>query len=162
MSSPLPITYIGVALNTAQGFPMQWSIVLSDTEQFNGTMLCGTLIDSVNGWVESWHWCRQSLTTLAPYLSVLGIIKVGQVFLSTRDTHQIISNQVWNAQGGKGGAVYPPTDEFVRLNVEFLWNKRAISLPPSVMGNFKNYITGLTIKLREAHTGTQYSVIPIV
>jgi hypothetical protein len=155
-------TYIGIAFNTAHGFPMQWSIVLSDNERFNGTMLCGTLIDSVNGWVESWRWCRQSLTTLAPYLSVLGIIKVGKVDRPVRDIHHSIFNKVWNAQDGKGGAMYPPTNEFVRLNLLYLCNERTISFPPGVMDNFTNYITGLTRKLQEKHTGTQYSIIPIV
>ena len=159
--STFPTTYVGIALNTAQGFPIQWSIVLSDNEEFNGIMLCGTVIDSVNGWVESWSWCRQSLTTLAPYLSVLGIIKVGKVCLSAKDIHRLISNKVWTAQGGKRDA-YPPTQEFVRLNVLYLYNQRAISLPPSVMGNFIDHITGLSHNLQRLHTGTQYSVISIV
>ena len=146
-------TYIGIAFNTANGFPMQWSIVLSDNEQFNGTMACGTLFDTVNGWVESWRTCTGNLTVLAPYLSVLGIIKVGKVDCPVRDMKYFIYNKVWKTQASPSGngPRYPPTDEYVRDSLLYLCGQRIISLPPSVTGNFVNHIAALLPRLQGGH-----------
>jgi hypothetical protein len=107
-------TYIGIAFYTSKEYPMQWVIVLSSRQQFDGTVWCGTLIDSVNGRVESWRSCEHSPATFAPHLSFLGIVMVGKVDRPASDIQGSIFNKVWKEQDSRRGKdQYPPTDEYV-------------------------------------------------
>ena len=158
-------TYIGIAFYTSKEFPMQWVIVLSSRQQFDGTVWCGTLIDSVNGRVESWRACEHSPATFAPYLSFLGIVMVGKVDRPASDIQGSIFNKVWKEQDSRRGKdQYPPTDEYVCWALLHLCNEKTITLPPLVKNNFSGHFAERLSKLRERSRSkvTQYLIIPIV
>ncbi|KAF8473727.1 hypothetical protein DFH94DRAFT_764100 [Russula ochroleuca] len=162
----MPPTHIGIAFYTLDGFPRQWVIVLSSCQHFNSTVWCGTIIDSVNGWVESWAICENSPATFAPHLSLLGVIKVETVNKEASDIVRSISNLAWKAQESRncnGGKKYPPSDEYVRQVVLHLCRERTITLPPRVKVTFTTHIEGRISKLREKSASkiNMYPIIPI-
>jgi hypothetical protein len=128
-------------------------------------MVWRTLIDSVNGRVESWRSCEHSPATFAPHLSFLGIVMVGKVDRPASDIQGSIFNKVWKEQDSRRGKdQYPPTDEYVCWALLHLCNEKTITLPPLVTNNFSGHFAERLSKLRKRSRSkvTQYLIIPIV
>jgi hypothetical protein len=158
-----PSTHIGIAFYALNGFPVQWVIVLSSCKRFDSaTVWCGTVIESVNGFVESWNECDKSPATFAPYLSFLGIVMVEKVEKQASDIRQSISKLEWKAQNP--GDKYPPSDEYVRRVLLHLCTEKIISLPRRVKNNLSRHIIDRLSKLREKTLSkiNVYPIIPIV
>jgi hypothetical protein len=159
-------TYIGIALYTLNGFPTQWVIVLSSCQLFDSNVWCGTVIDSVNGWVQSWTKLECSPAAFAPHLFLSGVIMVQKANRLPTDIKQsIISNLAWRAQEPRrDGTDYPPSDEYVRQVLLHLCKEKTISLPPRVKIHFAEHVRERLSKLQERPISKidQYPIIPIV
>jgi hypothetical protein len=162
-------SHIGIAFFTADGFPVQWVIVLSSSEDsskpFNGPVWCGTLIESVNGRVESWRHCEQGLTTFSPDLLIFGVVTVGKVGLPARDIRGSIFNRAWTAQDSRNsndGSKYPPTDAYVRRVLFYLCDIKTISLPARVKNNFSGHIAGLLSRIGECRMSRVVTTCPVI
>lgn len=158
-------TYIGIALYALNGFPMQWVIVLSTCQRFDSNVWCGTVINSVNGCVESWTKLESSPATFAPHLFLTGIIMVQKADRLPTDIKQsIISNLAWRAEERRDVNDYPPSDEYVRQVLLHLCKERTISLPARVKIHFAEHIRERLSKLqaRPISKINQYPIIPIV
>ncbi|KAH9974930.1 hypothetical protein BGW80DRAFT_1299094, partial [Lactifluus volemus] len=57
--------HIGVAFYSLPNFPIQWTLLLSESQDFSGHVLCGVVSETVNGFGLSWT-SSTSLTTLNP------------------------------------------------------------------------------------------------
>ena len=158
-------TYIGIAFYALEGYPMHWVIVLSTCQRFDSTVLCGTVIESVNGWVESWTKSEKSPATFAPYMSLLGVIMVEKVNMLADDIIRSISNLPWKVKTSRvDGYKYPPSHEYVLQVLLHLCKEKTITLPPRVKHNPEKHIKERLSKLQEkpvSKTNT-YSIIPIV
>jgi len=160
---PPPVfTHIGIAFFTADGFPMQASIVLSTDMWFRDTVLCGTVIESANGWVESWKECDRS--PVEPYLTLLGIIGVAKVEKTPTQVLRAISSLRWTAldcRASGGSYKHPYSNDYVRRVVLHLCNKKIISLPQNVKNDLDWCITEILVKLR-LRQASNFNVIPFV
>ncbi|KAF8496152.1 hypothetical protein F5888DRAFT_1705908 [Russula emetica] len=85
-----------------EGFRVHSTIVLSTHKHFDdGTISCGTVIETLEGWVVSWKNCVKSPAALEPYLNLMGVITVGKVDQRRQalpDTLRSISNLIWNVR----------------------------------------------------------------
>jgi hypothetical protein len=162
-------TNIGIAFYTANGFPVQWVIVLSSSadpsKPFDGPVWCGTLIESVNGRVESWRQCEQGLITFSPHLFLFGVVNVGNINQPESNIRGSIFNRAWSAQdsrSGTNGGKYPPTDAYVRQVLSYLCQKKAISLPPRVKNNFSGHFEGLLSRIGECRMSNMVNTCPVI
>jgi hypothetical protein len=69
--------HIGVAFYSLPNFPIQWTLLLSESQDFSGHVLCGVVSETVNGFGLSWT-SSTSLTTLNPMAFFLGIVYVAR------------------------------------------------------------------------------------
>jgi hypothetical protein len=144
-------TYIGIAFYTTEGFPAQSVIVLSNMIHFQTIASYGTVIDSVNGWVESWKHPGTSPTRFEPHLNLIGILAIGQVNKSPNYVSSSISSMGWKVQDARvnpDSLKHPYSNDFVRRALLHLCSKKTISLPSSIKNSLDGSITDGLVKLR--------------
>jgi len=165
-TKPQTPTYIGIAFYTAEGFAIQSAVVLSTSARFNTNVSCGTVIETVNGWVVSWKECNNFLaTTIEPYLALVGITAVAKVHQTTNCILQSISSLVWNAQDARDcrdSLKHPYSSDYVRRVLLHLSNKEIISLPFYVTKYLDEHITDCLIKLRKHRDESEFSFCPVI
>ncbi len=160
-------TYIGVAFYTTEGFPAQLAVVLSKNMQFDTIELCGTVIETVNGWVESWKGCGNSPAHFEPYLNLVGILTIGMVNKPTDRISRTIRNMKWRAQDAlvhPDSLKHPYSNDFVRRALLHLCKKKTIRLPSNIKKYLDEYITDGLVKLRNNQESRPdlYSIISIL
>lgn len=169
----IPI-YVGVAFFRTQGSPIQLAIVLSTHKSFVNDVYCGTVIQSVNGWVQSWKSSDKPVA-FDPYLELMGIIAVATVQranLTPLHVYQSVFGMGWTSQEPCDpkakikvcdGNMHAQSNDFVRRALAHLWNQQIIN--PPVNANDKDLgrnILECLIKLqRSPSTFNSYSLIPI-
>ncbi|KAI0282012.1 hypothetical protein BGY98DRAFT_1094616 [Russula aff. rugulosa BPL654] len=161
-------TYVGIAFYTADRFPAQLCIVLSNHEDFDIIELCGTVIETVNGWVESWRESGQSAAVFEPYMNVVGILTVGKVNQPPSHISASISSLGWKALDDcvdRDSAKHRYSNDYVCRALLHLCNKKAISLKSNVKKNLDTYISdglgrleGLPVRPTSPNV---YPVIPL-
>lgn len=160
---PPVFTHIGIAFFVADGFPMQASIVLCTNMWFrDDVVLCGTVIESANGWAESWKECYRA--PVEPYLTLLGIIGVAKVQKTPIEVLRAISTLGWTARdcrGSSGSYKNPYSNDYVCRVVLHLCNINIISLPQNVKNDLDWCITEILVKLR-LRQASDFNVIPFV
>ena len=159
-----PSTYMGIAFYTLNGHPTQWVIVLSSCELFSRDLWCGTIIESINGWVESWRRCDMGLTKFAQHLFLSGIVMVAKINRLATDIKDTISSLPWKAEQARlAGYQYPPSNEYVHRVLFYLDGRNVISLPPSARSDFVSHMKERFSILQgfpKSHIN-QFFVIPI-
>jgi hypothetical protein len=135
---PQVSTYIGIALYSTAGFPCQLAIVLSNHKDYKTIELCGTVIETVNGWVESWRESGRSPAVFEPYLKLEGILNVGKVNKPPSHISASISSHGWRAQDAvidreSQRVINPYSNDYVCQAVLHLCRRRTISLPPAMI-----------------------------
>lgn len=163
---PTTTTYIGIAFLTVDGLSTQVAVVLSDHVHFNIIRSCGMVIESVNGWVESWR--PNSPTAFEPYLILMGIITVAVVHKPASEISNTIHSLGWNAQRARSSSngdslMHRYSEDYVRRAILHLCQKRTIGLPLDE-SNFDEFIMDSLVQIREKHASKpmSYHVISLV
>ena len=144
--------YIGIAFYSTEGFPTQLVIVLSNRMQFETIDLYGTVIDSVNGWVESWRRGGNPPTLFEPYLKLVGILTIGQVDKSPNHISSTISSMGWklpNACLSPDRLKHPYSNDYVCRALQYLCSKNTITLPHNIKIYLDGHITTGLDELRK-------------
>lgn len=138
---PIP-THVGIALFRAEGSPTQLAIVLSTNQMFDKDVYCGTVIQTVNGWFQSWKKFDQP-PAFEPYLELMGIIAVATVqnaYLTPVQIYQSISGMEWTSREPNDpgltkicdGYMHAQSNDYVRRALTHLWTKGIINPPLNV------------------------------
>jgi hypothetical protein len=169
---PRIYTYIGIAFYTMEGSPLLSAIVLSTHKQFNdGTISCGTVIETVRGWVISWKNCDRSPATLEPYLNLIGVITVGKVDQRHRalpDVYQCISDLTWNVRDAPhlcsdNPRMHPYPIDYVKRVILHLCDLGIIILPLVARSNLAGYIMVAVINIgEEQESSGRFDIYPVV
>lgn len=162
-------TYIGIAFYSANGFPAQPTVVLSEYIGFDIIKSRGTIVETVNGWAEAWDESNTSPTIFQfePYLTLVGIALVAKVHLPARAISSAISSLRWNAAHGARGDGNSPkhilSSDYVLRALNHLCNTGTISLQYEVSSQLDKKMTDALEKLQATQTARPhlYGVIPL-
>jgi hypothetical protein len=137
MAPRQPVSHVGVAFHTVPGFPTQWSIVFSQSQQFEGEVWCATIIETTNGRTSVWthlDWSPSRLDLMALFSGVVWItesthsVNVLQNSVHLRGIISEIDSSnpyVWNDIGRD-------SEKFVSLVLWSIFQKRYVNLPEKV------------------------------
>lgn len=157
-------THIGIAFYAADGFPHHSAIVLSTHMRFDNTVLCGSVIKTVNGRVVQWKECNNSPAPFEPYLRLVGIITVANVNYPPTQIFESIRSLEWKAEGARAGSdtlKEPYSNDYVRRVLLDLFYKRTISLPLNVNDDLDGHITDGLVKLMRT-PASKFNLYPVI
>jgi hypothetical protein len=138
--------HIGVAFYSFPNFPIQWTLVLSESPDFNGYVWCGTVTETVNGFGESWTLSTSSLTTLNPMAVFLGIVHVSKSSLPLTTTKGMVTLENVNASQSS----YPiGSEDYVVLALSHLCQSGAINLPDQKPQRISHSIRTVLVGLQQ-------------
>ena len=168
--------YIGIAFYTFNDFT-HWVIVLSESDLFEGNVLCGTTILGVNGCGESWVSCTHSPAMYSGSMGMfLGVVLVTKVSADKKEIRESITesynsrrqrvshsshhddNDTWDEQPY-------PSHEYVRRALLHICEQESIRLPADARDDFVEYIDKrrrrFWEKPRQGCDFTKYPVVPV-
>ena len=163
-------TQIGVAFFYGDNFSIESAIVLSSGIQFDDTVLCGTLAETVDGWAAYWRECPPNSPLCERYLSLMGIIKVATVGRSLMDVYNFIVMQDKatrdeiaraNRRNRNGPGAGPKPFDYVHRVLSYLCNTGFINLPFTVRTNLDAYIAQRLENLK-AVQAARHGLYPII
>jgi hypothetical protein len=109
--------HVGVAFHTVPGFPTQWSVVLSQSQRFEGKVWCTTISETTNGRGTFWKHLDWSPSRLDPMALFSGVIWVA------KSTYAVSTLQNWVSSEciipGKNDSESPTWDDIGRDSEEF-------------------------------------------
>lgn len=159
-------THIGVTFFDAQSeFPCQPAIVLSSDMRFNGTVLCGTIAQTVNGRAVQWKECLMSPAVFDTCLRVVGIIKVATVCYAPLRLLGFIHGLQWtqpNVHASSDDRTEPYSIDFVCRVLSYLCNAKVISLPVNVTMDLEGHLTQGLENLKKVQAAQQALLYPII
>ncbi|KAH9979626.1 hypothetical protein BJV74DRAFT_888088 [Russula compacta] len=169
--------YIGIAFYTFDSFTTHWVIVLSESDVFEGDVLCGTIILGVNGCGESWVSCTRSPAMYSGYIcmSFLGVVLVAKVSADMEEIKESITESYSSRrQRVSHSSHYDndtcdeqpyPSQEYVRRALFHICEQESIRLPADARRHFVEYIEErrgrFWEKPRPGGDFTKYPVIPV-
>jgi hypothetical protein len=147
-------THIGIAFYAADRLPSLAAIVISNDENFKTIELRGTVMETVNGWVESWCQSGRSPAVFEPYLRLEGILHVAKVAKSPGHVSASISEMRWRPQNVRidhdtAEYIHPYSTDYVCRALSHLCGKTTISILPNVMGGLSGCMLGGLFCIRE-------------
>jgi hypothetical protein len=157
-------THIGIAFYAKDEFPHLSAVVLSTHMGFDHAVLCGTVIETVNGQVVSWREYSRSPTPLEPYLKLVGIIMVATVECQPINIYHSLGSLEWKAQDTRASSDNFRerfSNDYVRRVLLHLCNNQTISLPFNVMNNIDGHIMEGLIRLLRTHV-SEFNPYPVI
>jgi hypothetical protein len=134
--------------------------------RFDNTLLCGSVVETVNGRGVKWLECNKSPATFEPYMKLLGIITVANVDCPPTHIFEYIKSRdvMWNEKGARASSdklKEPYSNDYVRWVLSDLCNKRSISLPSKVTNDLDGHITEGLIKLLRT-PAPKFNLYPVI
>ncbi|KAI0247323.1 hypothetical protein BJV78DRAFT_944318 [Lactifluus subvellereus] len=151
-----PSCSVGVAFHTVPDFPIQWALVLSKSERFEGKVWCSTLNETTNGRGAFWthlDWSPSRLNPAAVFSGVIGIARSSQSVNTVQSSVplQSIVSEVDCSQGLSWEDIGRDSEKYVGLALVHLCEGGLISLPGTDPATLPNLIRGRLQTLLGAH-----------
>jgi hypothetical protein len=159
---------VGVAFYTVPQFPLQWVLVLSESEKFEGDVWCTTINETTNGPGASWthlDWSPSGL--LHPIGFFSGVISIAQSSKSISTLQDLlplerIVSEVL-PQSSTWEHIGRDSSKYVSLVLQHLCDGRFISVPGTNTAILPDLIRGRFQNLQAAQRpgSGSYPVVPL-